>query len=130
MTTPVPTVLVLDDEPGVRTSMAQLLQLHGYGAVTAGTLDEARALLGTTSIQALIVDVGLKSGGTGLDLVTAIRENREFDKAPILVLTGGLLTSSEELLITRCRAFLFYKPEGFDTLVRFLDELTGRDTPH
>jgi DNA-binding response OmpR family regulator len=125
-----PTVLVLDDDDGVRTSMAALLEMHGYGALTAASLDEARGLIGTASIQALIVDVGLKSGGTGLDLLAMIRERREFDKAPVLVLTGGLLTPSEELLITRCRAFLFYKPEGFDTLVRFLDELTGRDTPH
>ncbi len=125
-----PTVLVLDDDIGVRTSMASLLKLHGYEAVTAGSLKEARELLVTTPIQALIVDVGLKDGGTGLELLHTIRERREFDKAPILILTGGILTPAEELLITRNRAFLFYKPEGFDTLVRFLDELTGRDRPH
>jgi DNA-binding response OmpR family regulator len=125
-----PTVLVLDDDEGVRTSMAQLLQLYGYETVTASTLEEARTLLGTTSIQALILDVALQSGGTGLDLLRTIRERPEFDKAPVLILTGGLLAPSEEMLITRSRAFLFYKPEGFDTLVQFLDELTGRDRPH
>ena len=139
-----PTVLVLDDDAGVRTSMALLLQVNGYQAVTASTLDEARTLLETTSIQALILDVGLKDGGTGLELLptyvgtyghfgaltAAERERPEFDKAPILVLTGGVLAPSEEMLITRKRAFLFYKPEGFDTLVKFLDELTGRDRPH
>jgi two-component system nitrogen regulation response regulator NtrX len=125
-----PTVLVLDDDAGVRTSMALLLQVNGYQAVTASTLDEARTLLETTSIQALILDVGLKDGGTGLELLRTIRERPEFDKAPILVLTGGVLAPSEEMLITRKRAFLFYKPEGFDTLVKFLDELTGRDRPH
>jgi DNA-binding response OmpR family regulator len=125
-----PIVLVLDDDEGVRTSMGGLLELYGYGAVTAGTLDEANALLGNTSVQALILDVGLKDGSTGLDLLRTIRERREFDKAPVLILTGGVLSPSEELFITRSRAFLFYKPEGFDTLVRFLDELTGRDRPH
>ena len=125
-----PTVLVLDDDEGVRTSMSQLLQLHGYETVMASTLEEARTLLGTTSIHALILDVGLKSGGTGLDLLRTIRERPEFDKAPVLILTGGVLAPSEEMLITRFRAFLFYKPEGFDTLVQFLDELTGRDRPH
>lgn len=125
-----PTVLVLDDDAGVRTSMALLLQVHGYQAVIAATVDEADTLLATTSIQALILDVGLKDGGTGLELLQTIRERPEFDKAPILVLTGGVVSPSEELLITRKRAFLFYKPEGFDTLVKFLDELTGRDRPH
>ena len=78
----------------------------------------------------MILDVGLKEGGTGLDLLRTIRERPEFDKAPILILTGGVLSPSEEILIKRSRAFLFYKPEGFDTLARFLDELTGRDRPH
>jgi DNA-binding response OmpR family regulator len=125
-----PTVLVLDDDEGVRTSMASLLELYGYGAVTASTLDEARTLLGNTTVQAQILDVVLKEGGTGLDLLRTIRERPEFDKAPILILTGGVLSPSEEILIKRSRAFLFYKPEGFDTLARFLDELTGRDRPH
>lgn len=125
-----PTVLVLDDDEGVRTTMASLLTVYGYAAVTAATLDEAHALLGHTSIQALILDVGLKGGGTGLDLLREIRERPEFAKAPVLVLTGGVLSPSEEILIKRSRAFIFYKPEGFDTLARFLDDLTGRDRPH
>ena len=125
-----PTVLVLDDEVGVRTSMARLLRVYGYEAVTASTLDEARTLLQTKSIQALILDVGLQGGSTGLDLLRTIRERREFDNAPVLIFTGGILTADEEMLITRHRAFLFYKPEGFDTLVKFLDTLTGRDRPN
>jgi DNA-binding response OmpR family regulator len=125
--TDTPTVLVLDDEPGVRTSMERLLQVYGYGAVTASTLDEARGALQTTSIQALILDVGLQGGSTGLDLLRTIREQPAFDKAPVLIFTGGVLSDAEEAFITRHRAFLFYKPEGFDTLIKFLDTLTGRD---
>ncbi|MEO8077213.1 MAG: response regulator [Acidobacteriota bacterium] len=126
----VPTVLVLDDDPGVRSTMEQLLRVYGYGAVTAATLDEARALLQETSIEALILDVGLQGDANGLDLLHTIRSRSEFDKTPVLILTGATLTRAEEVLITRHRGFLFYKPEGFDTLVRFLDELTGRDRPH
>jgi DNA-binding response OmpR family regulator len=125
----IPTVLVLDDEPGARSTMARLLEAYGYGAVAAGTLDEARELLQTTAIAALILDVDLQGSGSGLDLLRTIRERPEFDKAPILIFTGGILTDAEELLITRHRAFLFFKPEGFDTLVKFLDTLTGRDRP-
>ena len=33
-------------------------------------------------------------------------------------------------MVTRQRAHLFYKPEGFESLVGFLDQLTGRDQPH
>jgi DNA-binding response OmpR family regulator len=125
-----PTVLVLDDDDGVRTSMAGLLAVYGYAPVTAATLDEAHALLGHTGVEALILDVGLEAGGSGLDLLREIRDRPEFAKTPVLILTGGVLSPSEEILIKRSGAFIFYKPEGFDTLARFLDDLTGRDRPH
>jgi DNA-binding NtrC family response regulator len=125
-----PTVLVLDDESGVRTTMSRLLGRYGYEAVTAATLDEARALLRSRSIQALILDVRLQEEATGLDLLGTIRREPEFQKTPILVFTGTSLTESDQMFITRQRAFLFYKPEGIDTLVKFLDDLTGRDRPH
>ena len=125
-----PTVLVLDDEPAVRTAMARLLERYGYDAATAGTLDEAQALLHARSIQALILDVHLQEEGTGLDLLGAIRREPGFEKTPILIFTGTILTDADQLFITRHRAFLLSKPEGIDTLVKFLDELTGRDRPH
>jgi two-component system NtrC family response regulator len=125
-----PTVLVLDDDPGVRTSLARLLQRYGYGAVTAATLEEAQALVQSRSIQALILDVLLQEQGTGLDFLRAIRGRPEFQKAPILIFTGSALSEADEMFITRYRAFLFRKPEGFDALVKFLDDLTGRDRPH
>ena len=125
-----PTVLVLDDDPSVRTAMSRLLGRYGYDAVTAATLDEARALLRSRSIQALILDVRLQEEGTGLDLLGTIRREPAFEKAPILIFTGTALTDEDQLFITRHRAFLFYKPEGIDTLVKFLDNLTGRDRPH
>jgi len=127
--TEVPTVLVLDDDPGVRSTMARLLKVYGYGAVTAATLREADSLLATVAIAAMILDVGLQGTATGLDLLSTIRERPGYDKAPILIFTGGLLTDEETMLVTRHRAFLFHKPEGFDTLIKFLDSLTGRDRP-
>jgi DNA-binding NtrC family response regulator len=125
-----PTVLVLDDEPAVRTALARLLARYGYEAATAATLDQARALLRSDSIQALILDVRLQEEGTGLDLLGAIRREPGFEKTPILIFTGTMLAEADQLFITRHRAFLFYKPEGIDTLVQFLDDLTGRDRPH
>lgn len=126
----IPTVMVLDDDAAVRTTMERLLRAYGYRTVTAATLDEAKALLGATAIQALILDVKLQPGHSGLDLLTTIRARTEFDQAPILIFTGGGLSDAEQAMIRRHRAFLFHKPEGFETLVKFLDTLTGRDRPH
>lgn len=125
-----PTVLVMDDDAAVRATTERLLRVYGYAAVTAATLDEARALLGATPIAALILDVGLQDGQSGLDLLQTIRERSEFNNAPILIFTGGVLSDAEQVHIRRHRAFVFHKPEGIDTLIKFLDTLTGRDQAH
>ena len=124
------TVLVLDDEPAVRAAMARLLGRYGYDAATAATLAEARALLRSRSIQALILDVRLQEADSGLDLLGTIRADPGLASVPILIFTGTTLSEADQLFITRHRAFLFEKPEGIDTLVKFLDDLTGRSRPH
>ena len=88
-----------------------------------------RAAAGAVAI-AMIIDVQLGEGRTGLDLLHTIRADPGFGSTPVLVLTGAMLSDAEESLITRMRAYLFHKPEGFDTLVKFLDTLTGRDQQH
>ena len=130
MGVPSPTVLVLDDDPSVRDSMARLLSLYGYSPLTAASLDEACRVIGESPLDALILDVRLGGVGTGLDLLRIIRGRRELAAAPVLILTGAALSDAEEALITRMRAYLFQKPEGFQTLLRFLDTLTGRDQEH
>jgi DNA-binding NtrC family response regulator len=125
-----PRVLVLDDDPGVRRSLERFLKLYGYQAVAVASLDAATDALKDGDIQALVLDVRLEGGATGLELLRMVRQRREFDKAPILVMTGGVLSDAEEASITRHRAFLFYKPEGYDSVVKFLDTLTGRDQEH
>jgi DNA-binding response OmpR family regulator len=125
-----PTVLVLDDDPAVRKTLVRRLRSYNYDGVPAETLDEAYAVLGTTPVQALILDVGLEPGQSGLDLLIAIRNRKEFAEAPILIFTGQGLSDQDKAVIRRHGAYLFQKPEGFDSLIQFLDTLTGRDQSH
>jgi DNA-binding response OmpR family regulator len=104
--------------------------VYGYLGVTAETLDDAYGILDTTSVEALILDVEIEPGHSGLDLLSTIRGRKEFEQTPILIFTGQGVSDEEKVLIRRHRAFLFHKPEGFDTLIKFLDTLTGRDQPH
>jgi DNA-binding response OmpR family regulator len=128
--TTTPTVLVVDDDPGIRDSMARLLSVYGYSPLVAADLDEAIRALGEATVDAMIIDVRLGDGRTGLDLLHTIRAQPALANVPILVLTGAILSDAEEALITRMRAYLFQKPEGFHTLLDFLDTLTGRDQEH
>ena len=93
-------------------------------------MNEAIDVIRGTPIGAVILDVRLPAGGSGLDVLQSLREQPDLQSIPAIVLTGGVLTEDEELMITRRRAHLFRKPEGFEHLVTFLDQLTGRDRPH
>ena len=123
------TVLVLDDDPAARDLLTRFLALHGYQSTEAATMREAVDLIRCTHIGAVILDVRIP-GGSGLLVLEHLRTHAEFATIPAIVLTGGLLTADEQVMVTRHRAHLFYKPEGFDSLVEFLTQLTGDDRPH
>ncbi len=124
------TVLLLDDEPGIRQSGRRLLEAYGYSCIEAATIEHAVDTLRTTPVAALILDVRLPGKRSGLDLLAEIRLEPTLAEVPVIIMTGGVLSDAEETSISRQRAHLFYKPEGFDTIVKFLDQLTGRDQSH
>lgn len=125
-----PTVLVLDDDASVRQSLETFLRRYGYRAVGVSSIEEALRAVEAEPIEALILDVRLEGLETGIDLLADLRQRRGFDKAPVLILTGSVLSDAEEMAITRHRGFLFYKPEGLPSVISFLDTLTGREQAH
>src|SRR4051812_959853 len=87
MPTPRPLcVLVVDDQPDVRDSLARVLDGFGYHVVTAGSCAEALAALGSVTPDAVIVDVAL-TDGNGYDLAAALCE-RVSPSPLVMVLTG------------------------------------------
>ena len=122
-----PTVLLVDDEPAVRETGRRYLTQSGYTCIEAESIQRAVKLITRTTVHAAILDVRLPGHVTGLDLLVAFREQSGMADIPVLIMTGSVLTPEEEASIARQRAFLFYKPEGFGAIVKFLDQLTGRD---
>jgi CheY-like chemotaxis protein len=122
-----PTVLVLDDEPFVRQAARRFLKSAGYECVEAETVDRAVELLHSTPVVAAMLDMRLPDGRSGLDVLKSLRAVPEFGQIPVLIVTGGILSEAEKTAVTKLRGFVFFKPEGFSTIVNFLDHLTGRE---
>jgi CheY-like chemotaxis protein len=122
-----PTVLVLDDEPSIRQVARRFLKRSGYGCVESETVEGAMELLHTTPVIAAMLDMRLPCGRTGIDVLNDLRKVPEFREMPVLIVTGSVLSESEKADIARLRGFVFFKPEGFSTIVNFLDRITGRD---
>lgn len=67
--------LLIDDEPGARADLRQLLAAHAAAVeiiAEAETMDEAEAVLARSDYDLVFLDVQLR-GGTGFDLVPRIR---------------------------------------------------------
>jgi CheY-like chemotaxis protein len=125
-----PTVLVVDDEPLVRQAATRFLRGSGYGCIEAENVEGALEILRTTPVIAAMLDMRLPGGRTGLDVLNDLRRQPEFKEIPVLIVTGSILSDTEVVAIAKQRGFVFFKPEGFSTIVSFLDQLTGRDRSH
>ena len=80
-----PLVLVVDDEAAIRLLCRINLELDGYAVAEASTLDEARAILASSPVAAVLLDLHLgRTLGTDLIPDCAACEPR----IPVALLTG------------------------------------------
>jgi two-component system nitrogen regulation response regulator NtrX len=98
----VPTVLVVDDEANIRSSLEGALGREGYQVESAATAAEARTKL-QEAFDFLLVDVWLPDG-SGLDL---LRESLAGDPETIVVLMSGHATIDVAVQATRLGAYDF-----------------------
>ena len=77
-------VLIVDDEPSIRLTLAEFLRREGFEPLTAADAAQGAALFGE-GVEVAVVDINLP-GRSGIEL---LRELRERDpRVPIIVITG------------------------------------------
>ncbi len=107
------TVLLVEDEPAVRSQLAAALRDRGYGVLEAGDGPAGLAVLRSGEpVDMLVSDVGLP-GLNGRQLADAAREARP--GLPVLLITGYAGTALEETALAPGMA-LIGKPFSLDTL--------------
>lgn len=67
-------ILVVEDEPLVRSLIASKLTADGFRVTTAATAAEARKLADTSEPDLALLDIELGQGPSGLDLAAILRE--------------------------------------------------------
>ncbi len=91
-----PLVLVIDDEPDLRTLYELTLLREGYQVEAAGTLAEARLLLDQHRYEAVITDMRLPDG-LGLDLLKDIQSGRRSERCIVITAYGSAENAVEAL---------------------------------
>lgn len=77
-------ILIVDDEPSIRLTLAEFLRREGFEPLTAADAAQGSALFGE-GVEVVVVDINLP-GRSGIEL---LRELRERDpRVPVIVITG------------------------------------------
>lgn len=80
-------ILVIDDDPDVRTVMDIFLKKQGYKVETASKKEEAWEKLEQFKPSLVLLDV-LLSGSDGRTLCREIKENKEMKDIPVIMLSA------------------------------------------
>ena len=83
-----PSILVVDDEPDLRTLYELSLLREGYDVETAGAVEEAWSMLKDRSYQAVITDMRLPDG-SGLDLLQRLERAGRGERSIVITAYGS-----------------------------------------
>jgi DNA-binding NtrC family response regulator len=108
------TILVVDDERNILTSVSRALSLEGYEVEVAGSGEVALDKLDKQTFEAILLDVQLP----GIDGLTMLDELRKREVATPVIMMSGHATIEVAMEATRRGADDFIeKPIGSDRLV-------------
>jgi len=79
-------ILIVDDEPGIRELLSLILEAAGHSVVAAEDGIEAPKLMASRNIDVVITDL-LMPERDGLEFITEIRA--KYPKAKIIAMSGG-----------------------------------------
>ena len=91
-----PRLLVVDDEPDLRTLYEMTLLREGFSLDSAGTVEDALELLGTRRYDAVITDMRLPDG-SGLDILRWLEQQGRSERALVITAYGSAENAVEAL---------------------------------
>ncbi|MBX2838858.1 MAG: PAS domain-containing hybrid sensor histidine kinase/response regulator [Gammaproteobacteria bacterium] len=123
-------ILVIDDDPIIRTGMKSLFLAQGCTTWSAADADTALNLIRNSSVvpDVLVVDYQLGDGSTGITAVDQIREQLNCN-IPAVLVTGDTSPESVKSALARQLPIL-HKPVSPDVLLTAVAEAIGTVSLH
>jgi cyclic di-GMP phosphodiesterase len=110
-----PRILVVDDDPIVRTTVVEMLARSGFVPLEAATHDEALGLLADSHVRLVVSDI-VMPGLNGFELTECVRQRRP--SLPVLLITGAGTDEHLSEALARGAAGLIAKPFTMAELAR------------
>ena len=126
-------ILVVDDEPEIRTALSRLLSTEKHDVVTVGSGDEAQELLERDARFDLVLCDLMMKRGSGMDLYAWLEQNQPDLARRTLFLSGGGVSSGARRFLERMKDRAHQKPMDILRLLqgiqKILDEPRGETSP-
>ncbi|HVO82066.1 MAG TPA: sigma-54 dependent transcriptional regulator [Terriglobales bacterium] len=119
-----PTILIVDDESGIRQSLKGVLEDEGYRTASAESGEACLELFQKRVFDVVLLDIWLP----GIDGLETLQRIRDFDNAPEVIMISGHGTIETAVRATKLGAYDFLeKPLSLDkTLILVKNALAAR----
>jgi EAL domain-containing protein (putative c-di-GMP-specific phosphodiesterase class I) len=127
MTRPTDLVLLIDDDPGVRTGVASALEREGRTVLACSDLESAQVLIETLPIRAAIADVRLSGpfAFEGLDFIDYVQEKQPGTR--VVLMSGYASNALRREAAARGAITLLQKPCSVDELEAAIETDVSRN---
>ena len=119
-----PTVLLVEDEPGILTTFRAILDQEGFQVTAVATYRSATALIQQQSFDAVITELNLEGQDLGLRLAAEVKLQK---KPPAVVIYTGYPTIQQLRQALKLRVdYLALKPVDLNEIRAALRRLIAR----
>jgi DNA-binding NtrC family response regulator len=120
------TVLIVDDEAGLRRVLERYLERQGYRVLSAGTAESAYELLASEAADALLLDIHLPTM-SGLALYLAIIHRWPALEGHIAIMTGDAEAAEVRSWLEHHRCAVLRKPFNLQQVAEWVTSALLRD---
>jgi CheY-like chemotaxis protein len=113
-------LLVVEDNDAQRQSIVELIAHDDVDIVAVGSAEDALLQLENKHFDCMVLDLGLKGGMTGFDLLEKVKSDAEKADLPIIIYTGRELSPQDETRIKKYAETIILK--DVKSPERLLDE--------
>lgn len=120
-----PTILVVEDEPGIVFTVRFVLESAGYSVLDADNGDDALALVEQNDPDAVLLDIRIP-GTDGWGVLEHLRETGRLESTPVVMLSAHATPSTAERALDEGASAYITKPFDAEELRSTLDRVVER----
>ncbi len=116
-----PSILSIEDNL-LNSELVNLFLRNIFTVDSANSYDQALYKLRTGKYDAVLIDINLGKGPSGIDIAKEIRNMAGYELIPLIALTGYALLKDEKYLLSEGFNFYLHKPFDREDLIKVLNK--------